>query len=117
MKVINYKIRRKSDGLFSSGGERPTFGNKGKLWKTLGHLHSHLVQIHSNIYDNAEIVPFVIDITEDNENCADLKERMEERRLLREKKDEEHRKSFLQYQVNDYAKKLKEVEEKLKKYG
>ncbi len=37
-----YMIRRKSDGLFSSGGMSPAFRKTGKVWSTLGHLKLHL---------------------------------------------------------------------------
>jgi hypothetical protein len=37
-----YKIRQKSTGLYSSGGTRPTFTKKGKIWRNLGHLKNHL---------------------------------------------------------------------------
>ena len=35
-----YRIRRKADGLFSTGGCRPSFSKKGKEWK-LGALKNH----------------------------------------------------------------------------
>lgn len=42
MKV--YKIQRKSDGLFSTGGMSPTFSKTGKTWNAIGHLKNHLNQ-------------------------------------------------------------------------
>ena len=36
-----YKIRRKSDGLFSSGGMDPDWSKKGKVWTSKGHLKNH----------------------------------------------------------------------------
>lgn len=45
-----WKIRRKSDGLFSTGGTWPSFTKKGKEWKTLSALSSHIVQSHRH-YD------------------------------------------------------------------
>jgi hypothetical protein len=39
-----YKIRRKSDGLFSTGGTSPTFTKSGKSWASLGALKNHLNQ-------------------------------------------------------------------------
>jgi hypothetical protein len=41
VKVI-YKIRRRSDGLYSKGGGWPNFSAKGKSWPSLGALHAHL---------------------------------------------------------------------------
>ena len=40
-----YKIRRRFDGLFSTGGMSPSFNKIGKVWKKLGHFKSHLAQI------------------------------------------------------------------------
>lgn len=42
MPVFAYKIRRRSDGLFSSGGMYPRFGPKGKTWSSIGLLNQHL---------------------------------------------------------------------------
>ena len=40
-----YKIRRKSDGKFSSGGLTPRFTKKGKVWTELRYLKAHLNMI------------------------------------------------------------------------
>ncbi len=60
--MIVYKIRRKSDGKFSTGGGHPSFTKNGKIWKQKGHLTSHLNQVaifSKQIYLNeCEIVPF-----------------------------------------------------------
>ena len=37
-----YKIRRKSDGLFSGGGSSPSFGKTGKEWYSMAAVASHL---------------------------------------------------------------------------
>lgn len=39
-----FRIRRKRDGLYSGGGMSPFFSDKGKTWRTLGALSSHLSQ-------------------------------------------------------------------------
>lgn len=39
-----YKIRRKSDGLFSAGGTWPRFSKRGKTWRTKHALAMHLAQ-------------------------------------------------------------------------
>jgi len=43
--LIHYKIRRKSDGLFSSGGEFPSFDAVGKVWTRHNHLSCHLALV------------------------------------------------------------------------
>jgi hypothetical protein len=45
-----YKIRRKSDGLFSTGGMSPNWSKTGKTWNAIGHLKNHLHQF-DHIYD------------------------------------------------------------------
>ena len=68
-KTTIFKIRRKSDGLFSAGGSTPTFTKLGKLWKMQGHLTNHLRQLHNgigtfktlnnrHIYANCEIIEY-----------------------------------------------------------
>jgi hypothetical protein len=39
-----YKLRRKTDGLYSNGGAWPGFNAKGKTWNTLAALSGHLAQ-------------------------------------------------------------------------
>jgi len=54
-----YKIRRKSDGLFSTGGTDPAFTTKGKAWSGKGPLHLHLSQFRNvQVYAGCEIVGF-----------------------------------------------------------
>ena len=65
-----YKIRRKLDGMFSTGGTSPGFTKFGKIWKQRGHLTSHLNQFaqswsrNSQVYDNCELVTFELSETE-----------------------------------------------------
>jgi len=39
---IGFKIRQKSDGLFSTGTSDPKFNSQGKVWWKKGGLTSHL---------------------------------------------------------------------------
>lgn len=39
-----YKLRDKTTGLFSKGGTNGDFNKSGKIWKSQGHLRSHLKQ-------------------------------------------------------------------------
>jgi len=50
-----YMIRRKSDGLFSSGGMSPKFDKKGKIWGTVGALKNHLVFAYDNYYNRGSV--------------------------------------------------------------
>ena len=43
-----YKVRRKSDGLFSQGGFSPSFTKEGKFWTTKQHLKLYLRCFHLN---------------------------------------------------------------------
>lgn len=45
--MIKFKIRRLSDGLFSTGGRVPDWNAHGKEWKTVGALKS-AVKCHQN---------------------------------------------------------------------
>ena len=62
--MIIYKIRRKSDGLFSTGGAYPRFHERGKSWKQQGHMTNHINMVrkykHTNHYDNCEVVQFIV---------------------------------------------------------
>jgi hypothetical protein len=66
--TLVYKIRRKSDGLYSGGGFSPRWGKTGKAWGSLGRLKNHLnlfVDYKGKIsdswpYNDAEVVTFKI---------------------------------------------------------
>lgn len=49
MSDIVYKIRRKSDGLFSTGGCDPKFNRVGKTWSTKGALNGHLTLVRDGL--------------------------------------------------------------------
>lgn len=60
---VSYKIRRKSDGLYSTGGANPNFTKKGKSWAGIGQLKNHLNVIReysysSKVYTDCEIVAY-----------------------------------------------------------
>lgn len=42
-----YKIRRKSDGLYSTGGQYVYWTKKGKTWNSISALSSHLAGTYS----------------------------------------------------------------------
>jgi hypothetical protein len=51
---------RDSNGLYSTGGQSPSFTKAGKTWSNIGHVKSHLRQFvgsrNLEIYADAEIV-------------------------------------------------------------
>lgn len=89
--ALVYKIRRKSDGLFSMGGTSPHFNKKGKIWKQRGHLTSHINQLWSakecKMYiDECEVVTYELVETEtgDTLSIADYLEEIATRKADRE---------------------------------
>lgn len=67
--IIVYKIRRKSDGLFSNGGQEPVFMKRGKMWTNIGHIKNHfniIREYHTSkkylefLYKNCEIITCVL---------------------------------------------------------
>jgi len=69
-----YKIRHKITGLYSGGGEGPSWNKKGKIWNTYAHVMAHLAQFFEieyrqkkswlSIPDEWEIVELQITISE-----------------------------------------------------
>lgn len=55
-----YKIKRKSDGLFSKGGMDPSFGERGKVWTSRAAMSLHLNQFKypESIYEGCEIIEY-----------------------------------------------------------
>lgn len=43
--IIGYKIRRRSDGFYSTGGMHPEWRKTGKVWAGLNQLHNHFACI------------------------------------------------------------------------
>lgn len=51
-----YRIRRKSDGLFSAGGGYARFTKNGKVWRTMGQLKNHINFSNYRDLDALEVV-------------------------------------------------------------
>ena len=64
MNKLVYKIRRRSDGLFSTGGGWPSFKAKGKQWASAGALHAHLNLVEFKYYADCELVRIEVAETE-----------------------------------------------------
>ncbi len=96
-----YKIRRKTDGLYSTGGVYPKFTKIGKVWSSLGHLKSHMRQLFDteyssdwktiyvklrikHIYKDCEIVTYIV--TEDDNNIIEMSDMIKEA-IDKEKED------------------------------
>ena len=102
MSTTAYKIRRKSDGLYSSGGIRPRFTTFGKVWGNRSSLGSHLALVETNRrpyywyrrdtfeldpdpYADCEIVELVVEHRETETTTVQRwKDGIKERKLLRE---------------------------------
>jgi len=101
MTIEVYKIRRKSDGLFSTGGENPSFNKKGKTWSARGHVISHLSQFGDKnkklYYSDCEVVCFQVEQFESS--VMDVSEWKPTEKTLRTKELEEQR--IIEYQKKD----------------
>lgn len=40
--MLIYRIKNTKTGMYSNGGSYPRWSKKGKIWKTLGYVRSHL---------------------------------------------------------------------------
>jgi len=49
MVTQTFKIRRKSDGLFSTGGCDPTFSKRGKTWSSKNALMVHIALVRDGL--------------------------------------------------------------------
>ena len=57
--MMLYKIRRRSDGKFSTGGRWPSFKATGKTWGRIQDIVTHYGQINprnKHVYDDCEVV-------------------------------------------------------------
>ena len=91
-----YKIRRRSDGLYSTGGGWPSFKAKGKQWPSVAALHAHFNIVYGRggqrqNYVDCEIV--TIEVTDRETAATDGNEYFFNReKMLREKEAEKERK-------------------------
>lgn len=115
--TIVYKIRRKSDGLFSTGGITPRFTEKGKEWKARNHVSSHMRQVgfyHSHktkeeYYSDCEVVTYKVTVAEiesipalnweETAKTKRTKQLAEQRRALRELAELTARKARLEEEL------------------
>jgi len=105
-----YKIRNK-DGLFSTGGGLPKWNERGKVWKLLSHISSHLgtdpfsKKFGKTVYDGTEeiveyemieiaVIPLV-DHVEGQMKRREIRNAKDEARLIPQRiqrlRDEEQR--------------------------
>lgn len=56
-----FKIRRRADGLFSSGGSWPHFSPKGKVWKRQGDVTNHIHQVDRRaLYTDCDVIRYEV---------------------------------------------------------
>ena len=97
LEETRFKIRRRSDGLFSSGGGYPRFSKKGKVWNKIGYLRRHLsmfaAQTLRQYYGGCEIVEFKVEISETRTQSIgnEIREIADKRRREQEKRAEQTR--------------------------
>jgi hypothetical protein len=71
---VGYKIRRKKDGLFSLGGNTPTWSRYGKTWSSLNAFSNHVAVIREygkdplTVYKDCEMVLLGITATQTMES-------------------------------------------------
>lgn len=112
-----FKIKRLSDGLYSTGGMRPDFTKLGKIWKTEGHLKSHLNQFqpkvaerHKHVYDDCVVVTLeVVESELDSIGVFAYLDEIDEKRKQKEQEWEEKRK---QWKLDQERAKYEELKKK-----
>ena len=63
--IVVYKIRSKTTGMYSTGGQSPRWSAKGKTWNQPGHISTHIAGLYTTgkrtYADNqAEVVKCII---------------------------------------------------------
>jgi hypothetical protein len=84
-----YKVRRKSNGLFSCGGQNNKFNMVGKTWNQIGHVKNYLrgliphhvsyrplstkeKQQHMEVLQDLEVIEFVFEMSPSGENVVPM---------------------------------------------
>lgn len=117
-----YKIRRNSDGLFSTGGGRPRFTKAGKTWTQRGHISNHLNLIRQKekerIYGDCEVVKMEFVEVNDEQGPISVLEwsitdKTKRQNELDEIRREEQRMKYLQDQLRKKEKEIKNLKKKM----
>lgn len=114
MKTV-YKIRRKTDGLFSAGGSWPSFNKKGKAWTARNHVTSHIGQVGGygkklkDFYSDCEVVLY--EVIESELEAVSAMEWKETDKTTRAKELEEVR--HKKYQLESLARRKAELEKEI----
>lgn len=117
-----FKIRRQSDGQFSTGGASPRWSDTGKIWKARAHVtnHLHLVMQRNDEtyagtdYDAIDVVEYdicpvessvspLLTLTRVVESHTEERQRLAEERQLRA---QERRRHLLEEEIATLRKKL-----------
>ena len=117
-----YKIRRKSDGLFSSGGSCPQFTKKGKNWSGLGPIKLHMHQLldiygkirDREVYKDCEVIKYeMVEIESDYRQSVDsfmdeilfgIKKKEEAYKAAAKKREEKRERAELERLKKKYKK-------------
>lgn len=103
---IVYKIRRKTDGLFSSGGSSPSFSKKGKVWRSQSAISLHFSMLvkysdsyykrdYLGVYEDCEVIAYEMKEIE-SKPAFEWADRIRERKEMRKQEREEAHRTWLE---------------------
>lgn len=117
-----FKIRRQSDGQFSSGGTTPRWSNKGKTWSEQRHVTAHLglaLRNGSETYGGVplaevdlvvyEMRPMEAEVAQLADVAADIVGRREQRIRDRERRSQRARLNRLEEEAERIRQRLGEA--------
>lgn len=108
--ITVFKIRSKTTGMFSTGGQSPGWSKKGKTWNQRGHVSTHLSGLYrtgrETYRDNqAEVVECVIreenvGVTPVSEWISAVEQRKADKELARKQaaEDRQRQQRYAEYQ-------------------
>ncbi len=119
MSRLIYKIRRKTDGLFSTGGWHPVFAEKGKVWNTRGAVSGHFANFDdarkNKLYRDCEVVLYQV-IEDEAETIAVADWRLADSTVrakeLEEKREIQQDKERKQREINELESRLRSLKSK-----
>jgi len=124
--AIVFKIKRKSDGLFSMGGSSPRFNKTGKIWKQKGHLTNHLNQLWNgvgtyrtshhgsvHVYSDCEIIEYEL-VEQPMGPGISITQYLYERKM---KKEDQARQDAERKKMREKVDRRKQYEELQKEFG
>jgi hypothetical protein len=116
-----YRIRRRRDGLFSTGGHYPRWTKTGKSWTKIGYLRRHIAEVSATrsqmIYDECDVIEYTMTENDDWPMSVEIDGAKLKQQKKIEAERKKHQKWAAEKQEREENAEKQKLRELLDKYG